>query len=285
MDNASYFIKNKSLFGSFPTQESVEELENNGVVYFVDLTDISKEKNIKNYKTQFTYINYPIEDNHIPTDLVTFSSFIIYISNIIKKLKNTEKVYIHCRGGHSRSAIVVACILCYIFNLTASESLDYTTKCHSSRVNLRDRWRKLSAPQSSLQKKFVYKFLEPVVFYKYNKQNIFTYSFSIFSQHEVVLNDKSQIYLNVKDAYDTEIIKYDNIDEKTKIKVMKNILKIKFENNKEMYNILINTHIKPIIYGIKDDSFWGECDGKGKNMLGKILMKIRNEYYEQIHFN
>ena len=44
MDNSSYFIKNRSLFGSFPTQESVQELEEHGVRYFVDLTDITREK-------------------------------------------------------------------------------------------------------------------------------------------------------------------------------------------------------------------------------------------------
>ena len=47
MDNASFFIKNRALFGSFPTQESVEELEKNGVKYFINLTDLAIEKNIK----------------------------------------------------------------------------------------------------------------------------------------------------------------------------------------------------------------------------------------------
>ena len=46
MDYCSYFIKDKAIFGSFPTQESVYELENEGVKYFVDLTDNDKEKKI-----------------------------------------------------------------------------------------------------------------------------------------------------------------------------------------------------------------------------------------------
>ena len=99
MDNSSYFIKDRALFGSFPSQESVLELEENGVRYFVDLTDISKEKKIFAYSTKYTYINYSIDDHSIPNDIITFSAFIIKISNIIKNLKKDERVYIHCKGG------------------------------------------------------------------------------------------------------------------------------------------------------------------------------------------
>jgi protein-tyrosine phosphatase len=99
MDNSSYFIKNRSLFGSFPSQESVQELEEHGVRYFVDLTDITKEKKISEYKTKYTYINYPIDDHSIPTDIISFSTFIINISNIIKNLKEEERLYLHCKGG------------------------------------------------------------------------------------------------------------------------------------------------------------------------------------------
>ena len=143
MDNSSYFIKNRALFGSFPTQDSVLELEDHGVRYFVDLTDITKEQKISAYITKYTYINYSIDDHSIPNDILSFSTFVLKISNIIKKLNQDERVYIHCRGGHGRSGLVVACILCYIFNLSPHESLNYTTKCHSHRKNMRDRWRKL----------------------------------------------------------------------------------------------------------------------------------------------
>ena len=38
MENYSYFIENKALFGSYPSQETIEILEKEGVRYFVDLT-------------------------------------------------------------------------------------------------------------------------------------------------------------------------------------------------------------------------------------------------------
>ena len=39
MNNSSFFIKDRALFGSFPSQDSVSELETLGVRYFVDLME------------------------------------------------------------------------------------------------------------------------------------------------------------------------------------------------------------------------------------------------------
>ena len=99
MNTSCYFIKEKALFGSFPSQSSVDELENDlNVRYFVDLTN-SNEKKITPYKTKYNYMNYPITDRHVPEDLLSFSKFIIRVSKIIKNLKKDEKIYIHCKGG------------------------------------------------------------------------------------------------------------------------------------------------------------------------------------------
>ena len=280
MNNASFFIKNRALFGSFPIQDAIEELEENGVKYFINLTDIRKEKNIIPYNTKYKYINYPILDNYIPINLSRFSSFIIKISYIIKSLKRGELVYIHCRAGHSRSAIVVACIICYIFNLTSIESLQYTTKCHSNRINLRERRRKLGAPQSLIQKKFVHNFFEPLIL----KDNKFTYGFlnnSLFSvKTELGIFSTSQLafeeHIN-KYIIENNISESNNIDENIKNKIMEKILKLKFEQNIKIKENLLNTGLKILIYQNKNDDFWSN-----DNKLGKIIMKIRNEYYDNI---
>lgn len=291
MDNSSFFIKNKALFGSYPSQESVNELEKNGVKYFIDLTE-SCEKNIHEpYKTQYNYINYPIKDNHIPTNWNTFASLIIKISKIIKSLKNDDKLYINCRAGHSRSALVVACLLCYIFNLSPQESLEYTSICHSMRKNLRNRWKKLPAPHSFIQKKFVYKFFEPLRFYISSKNNVFSYGFSILSIHDIKVHYK--IFSNAKLAYESYIEKYccdnkldkDTIEDKIKIKIMTHILKIKFETHKDIFEKLLNTGLRTLIQYSKKDTFWSETiDGLGSNYVGKILVNIRNKHYENQNF-
>lgn len=63
----------------------------------------------------------------------------------------------------------------------------------------------------------------------------------------------------------------------------------KFIQNPELRNKLNNTNDEEIIEGnIWNDTYWGVCNGKGKNMLGKILMAIRNDiktYYRSIEVN
>jgi len=107
MDRSSFFIKDKALFGSFPTQDAVEELETIGVRYFIDLTH-SHETKIVPYETRYTYISFPIPDRRIPVNILEFSSFIVKLSDIILGCGRIKIIYIHCKGGHGRSGVVVA---------------------------------------------------------------------------------------------------------------------------------------------------------------------------------
>jgi len=308
MNTSSYFIKDKALFGSFPTQESVSELEEQGVRYFVDLTTPEeKEKKLTMYTTRYNYINYPIHDRHVPTNWHTYANFIIKVCKIIKNLKSDEKIYIHCRGGHGRAGITVASILCHLFHLSPEDALKYTTKCHSNRKNIKDKWRKIGSPQTYSQKKFIYKFFFPLNFYKTYK-NSNTFGFSNFSPHKVFIKDIGifanseaalHAYKNLDDKeYVTSLInsksglisRYlgnqitpNTFWEENKIKIMENILRLKIEQNPIVKENLLKTGLRPLIEHTKDDAFWGDNgDGTGKNILGKLLSKIRNKYYEKM---
>lgn len=62
-----------------------------------------------------------------------------------------------------------------------------------------------------------------------------------------------------------------------KLSVMEGLLKQKFSDG-ELRQRLINTGNEEIIEGNTwGDTFWGVCNGKGENQLGKLLMKIREE--------
>jgi predicted NAD-dependent protein-ADP-ribosyltransferase YbiA (DUF1768 family) len=57
--------------------------------------------------------------------------------------------------------------------------------------------------------------------------------------------------------------------------IMIDILLQKF-NTKDMLNKLEETGEKELIEGNTwNDTLWGVCDGKGRNILGIILMEIR----------
>ena len=59
---------------------------------------------------------------------------------------------------------------------------------------------------------------------------------------------------------------------------MQEVIKQKFRENEDLRKLLIETADKELIEGNTwNDRFWGVCKGKGKNMLGKILMDAR--YY------
>jgi len=287
MDLCSYFVKNRALFGSFPTQDSVKELEDHGVRYFVNLT-LDSEKKITPYTTKYNYIHYPIVDHHTPTNWISFAQFIIRISNIIINLHKGEYLLIHCKGGHGRSGVVVASILCHMFNISPSESLHRTTKYHSNRKTMREKWREIGSPQTRFQKNMVYNFFEPLHFYRsYNT------GFSNFSMHPVdvpglgLFPTSEAAYQAHKNITDLEYIDNhknsktpmfshyignrcilrDNWDE-IKDDIMEKVLRLKFEQNISLKNKLINTGLRPLI----------EHNTKG-NKLGIILEKIRNDIY------
>jgi len=161
MQRCSFFIQDKALFGSFPEQSAVYELESFGVRYFVDLTNYN-EKHTTRYITKYNYLKYPILDHKIPRNWKSFARLIITICNTIKSLKEGEKIYIHCRGGHGRSGMVVAAVLCYYYNMDPETSLMNTTNCHANRQEMRQKWRDIGSPQGEKQKKFIRDFFKPL---------------------------------------------------------------------------------------------------------------------------
>jgi ribA/ribD-fused uncharacterized protein len=65
--------------------------------------------------------------------------------------------------------------------------------------------------------------------------------------------------------------------EQIKVKVMRELLKKKFENP-QLQKLLLDTYPHELIEGNTwKDTFWGVYQGHGKNMLGVLLMQIRSE--------
>ena len=119
MNYCSFFIKDRALFGSYPDEDRFQQLLSNGVRYFVDLTTITEQQGLYKYKNNesIRYINFPIIDKKYPTNILSYVKFIINISNIIRQLRNNDKIYIHCKGGHGRSGVVVASLLYQYWNV------------------------------------------------------------------------------------------------------------------------------------------------------------------------
>jgi protein-tyrosine phosphatase len=259
MDYKQKYIKYKTKY-----------LEQEGVRHFIDLTQTG-EKYITPFKTKYNYISYPIKDRTIPDNMISFCSFIINISNIIKTSKK-DLVYINCRAGHGRSGTVVSAIICYLFNLSPYEGLCYTSKCHNNRVIMRDKWRKIGSPQTYQQKQFIYRLFQPINLNKIVKVN----------NHDFCLFDNS--FNNIFDCLDfikqnaciVDIQPFDDIS------IMRFIMTSIFNQDAELKDNLMNTYLRPIIAHIDNDVFWGiGKNNTGQNKLGIILGNIRLSYFQE----
>ena len=68
-----------------------------------------------------------------------------------------------------------------------------------------------------------------------------------------------------------------------KVDLMYKVVKMKFEQNYDLKLMLLatkNEHLEEKNYW--GDDFWGTVNGYGRNELGKILMKVRQEFLNEI---
>jgi ribA/ribD-fused uncharacterized protein len=66
--------------------------------------------------------------------------------------------------------------------------------------------------------------------------------------------------------------------ETVKDDIMREALRAKFTQNDDLKKILLETGDALIVEHTKNDSYWGDGgDGSGKNMLGLLLMELREE--------
>ena len=64
---------------------------------------------------------------------------------------------------------------------------------------------------------------------------------------------------------------------------MREAVRAKFQQHEDLRNTLLATGNAMIVEHTERDSYWGDGgDGSGKNMLGKILMEIREELRDRV---
>ena len=294
MNKSSHFIEDRALFGSYPTQEDITYFEDVGVKYFVDLT--TEFDNLDTYTTKHNYIKFPILDRKVPLNIKEYSQFILKTLDIINNLKEGEKIYVHCKGGHGRAGVVVATLLVLYRGVTPTDALLLTNQYHSQRKEMKERWRKIGSPQTNSQKKFIHKLFNPLYFTRVS--NGFKSGLSNLSNNKVTIDDKTYdnaelayqalklCELNVEYKTDVKNIYYFrnyaekkfNIKDEDKLKIMKNIITTKYAQNDDIRNNLLNIGLRPIIYSCNRDKFWGiDKHGDGSNNLGVLLTDIKKE--------
>ncbi|GAB5406136.1 MAG: NADAR family protein [Aureliella sp.] len=68
--------------------------------------------------------------------------------------------------------------------------------------------------------------------------------------------------------------------ESAKVNVMRDAVTAKFTQHEELRQLLLSTGNAKIIEHTSNDDYWGDGgNGKGKNMLGRILMDLRTKLH------
>lgn len=72
---------------------------------------------------------------------------------------------------------------------------------------------------------------------------------------------------------------------KVKFDRMRRVLRVKFIQHPDLLEILLSTGDARLVEAATVDNavnrLWGEVNGKGKNMLGELLMEVRTELWEK----
>ena len=70
--------------------------------------------------------------------------------------------------------------------------------------------------------------------------------------------------------------------ESVKDQVMREVVLAKFTQHPELRALLLSTGDATLVEHTENDSYWGDGgDGSGRNMLGRILMSVREELRRQ----
>lgn len=161
MENFSAILLNGHLsFGKYPTQNEADIISQNDYTHIINLcTDDEITWSPPSFNKNIKIIHYPFEDGNKQYPSNGWPSFEPFIKKIIKLLNNNNnKLYIHCKGGHGRSATITAILYARLTGCSSVIALDTVHKAHQNRLFIKHKWRLLGAPQRLKQKLIVNKF-------------------------------------------------------------------------------------------------------------------------------
>ena len=151
-DISSVLLDGLLRFGKYPTDEDVQLLKNNGYSIFIDLCERKDVHTPYNTEGLF-YNNIPIKD--CTADIGDRKYYEELIEKVQAPMRNGYKVYVHCMGGHGRSAMISAIIYGKLTGTTGQTALREVYQAHQRRGSMKSKYRKMGAPQTDSQKAFV----------------------------------------------------------------------------------------------------------------------------------
>eukprot|EP01063_Lacrimia_lanifica_P004724 TRINITY_DN1268_c0_g2_i1.p1 TRINITY_DN1268_c0_g2~~TRINITY_DN1268_c0_g2_i1.p1 ORF type:complete len:717 (+),score=232.49 TRINITY_DN1268_c0_g2_i1:69-2219(+) len=157
--NTNWAIRGRLLCGPSPDlfkTGDVKVLADTGVTCVVNLC-IGEGKTPayiptleKHAARKIDFVPFFVVDGSVP-EKAQIEGFVSLVRDIVAKLRAGHVVYVHCKGGHGRTGMVVACVLATIFDLPHMKALNQTDTLHSTRKDTEDQ----CSPQTQEQRIFV----------------------------------------------------------------------------------------------------------------------------------
>jgi alkylated DNA repair dioxygenase AlkB len=154
-------LDGRLVFSKYPTEDELTLVVSAGYNYIVNLCT-SEEVTWTPYLAPVGVwvLNYHFEDGKKQTPQSGWGSFDSFIQSLVIILKTRKnKLFIHCRGGHARSALIAAIIYALVTKTSADEAIEAVHTAHQARTEMDDKWRRLGAPQREKQRQIIRNYL------------------------------------------------------------------------------------------------------------------------------
>ncbi len=153
--NCVFLGDDRILVGWYPNREELSAIIARGYDVYISLVTPAETTELGCYVNSVRavisnpiFVTYPIVDGHIPTDLEGFRKL---LQLILFLNKQGRKIYLHCRGGHGRAGVVIACLYKEL-GMSSTEALMQVQERHRERKNQPD----YPTPQTVEQIQFIY---------------------------------------------------------------------------------------------------------------------------------
>eukprot|EP01065_Artemidia_motanka_P026266 TRINITY_DN3118_c0_g3_i9.p2 TRINITY_DN3118_c0_g3~~TRINITY_DN3118_c0_g3_i9.p2 ORF type:complete len:755 (+),score=298.74 TRINITY_DN3118_c0_g3_i9:62-2326(+) len=159
---SNWVIRGRVLAGAAPDprqRQQLQALAEAGVTTFVNLrSESEKQQSYLEQMQQFApgrrlqTVGLEMVDGGAPNRTAKeMKDFLGLVRECCDRVNHGEVLYVHCKGGHGRTGMLVACMLATLYDMPSMKALNATDTLHSQRKDTEDQ----CSPQTQEQRIFV----------------------------------------------------------------------------------------------------------------------------------
>ena len=157
---SSVLLQGKLYFGPVPTQSQLRIMQSHRITCLVNCMTVNESHRfpyeVPPESLGMNVYRFSIRDQTAPWNTTYFFRFLLMMIDQLQQ-KPDLRIYIHCRGGHGRSALVAGCLYLLMTNLRirGDACIDKLTQAHHHRKNLNPKYLTQKCPVAGCQRKYL----------------------------------------------------------------------------------------------------------------------------------